>query len=90
MSVTRPEGGGGYSHIKVTGMLVGKLKLNRYGRPMCVWHKLKLTPKTDILIRVKDLKKKGLVVFFFKNEISVKSVSRQFLYISLSTALSDA
>ena len=55
-----------------------------------MWLKLKLTPKTDILIRVKDLKKKGLVVFFFKNEISVKSVSRQFLYISLSTALSDA
>ena len=59
---------------------------------MWVWLKLKLTPKTDILIRVKDLKKKrnGLVVFFFKNEISVKSVSRQFLYISLCTALSDA
>ena len=59
---------------------------------MWVWLKLKLTPKTDILIEVKDLKKKknGLVVFFFKNEISVKSVSRQFLYIYLCTALSDA
>ena len=56
-----------------------------------MWLKLKLTPKTDILIEVKDLKKKnGLVVFFFKNEISVKSVSRQFLYIYLCTALSDA
>ena len=57
-----------------------------------MWLKLKLTPKTDILIGVKDLKKKknGLIVFFFKNEISVKSVLRQFLYISLCTALSDA
>ena len=66
VSVTRPEGGGGYSHIKVTGMLVGKLKLNPYGRPMWVWLKLKLTPKTDILITVKDLKKKGLLCSFLK------------------------
>ena len=67
VSVTRPEGGGGgYSHIKVNGMLVGKLKLNPYGRPMWVWLKLKLTPKTDILITVKDLKKKGLLCSFLK------------------------
>ena len=34
--------GGGVSHIKVTGMLVGKFKLNPQGRPMWVWLKLKL------------------------------------------------
>ena len=33
--------------IKVTGMLVGKLKLNPQGRPMWVWLKLKLTPKGE-------------------------------------------
>ena len=37
----------GYPHIKVTGMLVGKFKLNPQGRPMWVWLKLKLTPKGD-------------------------------------------
>ena len=35
-------GGGGVSHMKVTGMLVGKFKLNPQGRPMWVWLKLKL------------------------------------------------
>ena len=34
--------GRGGSHIKVTGMLVGKFKLNPQGRPMWVWLKLKL------------------------------------------------
>ena len=36
------EGGGGVSHMKVTGMLVGKFKLNPQGRPMWVWLKLQL------------------------------------------------
>lgn len=45
--------GGGVSHIKVTGMLVVKFKLNPQGRPMWVWFKLKLTPKGDFwLVRV--------------------------------------
>ena len=38
------------SHIKVKGLLVGKLiiyYLNSYGRPMWVWLKLKLAPKLD-------------------------------------------
>ena len=38
------------SHIKVKGLLVGKLiiyYLNPQGRPMWVWLKLKLTPKGD-------------------------------------------
>ena len=35
------------SHIKVKGMLVGKLQWNPWGRPMWVWLKLKLTLKGD-------------------------------------------
>ena len=35
------------SHIKVKGLLVGKLILSPKGRPMWVWLKLKLTPKGD-------------------------------------------
>ena len=35
----------GHSHIKVTGMLVGKFILNPQGSPMWMWLKLKLTPK---------------------------------------------
>ena len=31
------------AHMKVKGMLVGKLKLNPWGRPMWVWLKLKVT-----------------------------------------------
>ena len=41
---------GGNSHIKVTGMLDGKFKLNPYGGPMWVWLKLKLTPKGDFCL----------------------------------------
>ena len=32
---------------KVSGILIGKLKLNPQGRPMWVWRRLKLTPKYD-------------------------------------------
>ena len=39
------RGEGGSSHIRVTAMLVRKLKLNPQGRPMWVLFKLKLTPK---------------------------------------------
>ena len=35
------------SHLLLTGMLVGKLKSNPYGRPMWVCRKLKLTPRGD-------------------------------------------
>ena len=35
------------SHIRIKGILVGKLKLNPWGRPMWVWLKLKLTLKGD-------------------------------------------
>ena len=35
------------SHIKVKGLLVGKINLNPSGRTMWVWLKLKLTPKGD-------------------------------------------
>ena len=35
------------SHIKVKGMLVGKLQWNPWGRPMWVWLKLKLTLEGD-------------------------------------------
>ena len=40
----------GYSHIKVTGMLIGKFNLNPQGRPMWVWLKLKLTSKGDFCV----------------------------------------
>ena len=36
---------GGDSHIKATGMFVGKFKLNQDGRLMWVWLNFKLTPK---------------------------------------------
>ena len=36
--------------MKVMGMLVGKLKLNLYGRPVWMWLKLKLTPTGDFLV----------------------------------------
>ena len=39
----------GDSYTKVTGLLVGKFKLNPLGRPMWVLLKLKLTPKGSIL-----------------------------------------
>ena len=45
-----PENPWGRSHIKVTGMLVGKLKLNPYGRPMWVCLKLKLTRRVYCLL----------------------------------------
>ena len=35
------------SHTKIKGILVGKLKLNPWGRPMWVWLKLKLSLKGD-------------------------------------------
>ena len=35
------------SHIKMKGILVGKLKLNYWGRPVWVWLKLKLSLKGD-------------------------------------------
>ena len=38
---------GGNSHIKVMGVLIGKLKLYPQGRPMWVWLKLKLTSKGE-------------------------------------------
>ena len=43
-------GGEGDSHIKVTGMLTRKFKLNPYGRPMWVWLNLELTPKGDFCV----------------------------------------
>ena len=39
--------GGGESHMKVTGMLVGKLELTPYRRPSWAWLRLYLTPKGD-------------------------------------------
>ena len=39
--------GGTFIIIKVTGMPVGKLKLNPKGRPMWVWLRLKLSPKGE-------------------------------------------
>ena len=62
------------SHIKVKGLLVGKLisyYLNPQGRPMWVWLKLQLTPKGDF------------------SEVSVAAFVFVFLQISLCTALSD-
>ena len=42
--------GGGDSHTEVTGMLVGKFKLNPLWRAILVWLKLKLTPKGDFCV----------------------------------------
>ena len=37
----------GDSHMKTSGMLVGKLELNLSKRPVCAWLRLYLTPKGD-------------------------------------------
>ena len=48
--------------MKVSGMLVGKFKLNPKARQMSVWLKLKLTPKGDFcLVSIRAF----FVIFFF-------------------------
>ena len=42
-------GGGGNSHMKQTGMLVGNFEFNPYRRPIWAWLKQILTPKRDRL-----------------------------------------
>lgn len=44
-----PNFPGGHSHIKVTGMLIGKFKLNPRG-PLWVWLKLNLSSKGDFCV----------------------------------------
>ena len=46
-SLTVSNPGGGDSHMKVTGMLVGKLELNPQRRPIWAWFRRYLTPKRD-------------------------------------------
>ena len=57
VSVFNPRSGGGGAGLgrlpqegDASGMLIGKFKLNPYGRPVWMWLKLKLTSKGDLCL----------------------------------------